>query len=490
MMQYSDVIWQPVVILLLLMGSALLIWLAGDKRQKMAGRWTVMMLAASLAITLTMGAQVIKGDVLQITYNVLPPFGLSFYIDLLSFALLFLFLVAGVILTLYTSAFTIKEGERRFRTAFLFVLAAAMGVVMAGDLLSFFLFFEAMSLTFFVLIIHYRTKEAVAATLKFLYMAIGGSVLFFIALAAVFVQSGQFQWQPGGFMAAGAYTTLAFVGFMIALGIKSGLFPLHLWMADAYSQAPVPAVTLSSMIMLKTGAYGMIRIYHQVFGVELIRQAQWHSIIIALTVVTILYGSFCAFNEKDLLRRLAYSGMAQLAYIILGISLLTPEALTGGLYHIMAHAAMKGTLLLCAGTVVMKTGKRKISDLRGIGWEMPLTMGCFSLAALTAVGLPPMNIFLSKWFLSLGVLSAGQPLLIVVLLVSSVLNAAYYLPIVIAAFFGDENRDIHAKLHWDHVPWAMTTSIALLAIGCFIFSFATENPALRWAQNITAIFFK
>ena len=489
-MQYSEVLWQPVVILLLLMGSALLIWLAGDKRQNMAGGCTVVMLGASLAIALTMGARVINGEILQVTYNSLPPFGLSFYLDLLSFALLCLFLVAGIILTLYTSAFTLKEGARRFRAVFLFVLAAAMGVVMAGDLLSFFLFFEAMSLSFFILIIHYRTKEAVAATLKFLYLAIGGSVLFFIALAAVFVQTNHFQWQAGGFMSAGGYTTLAFVGFITALGIKCGLFPLHLWLADAYSQAPVPAATLSSMIMLKTGAYGLIRIYHQVFGVELIRQAQWHSIMIALAVITILYGSFCAFNEKDLIRRLAYSGMAQLAYIILGISLLTPAALTGGLYHIMAHAAMKGTLLLCAGTVVMKTGKRKISDLRGIGWEMPLTMGCFSLAALTAVGLPPMNIFISKWFLSQGALSAGQPLLIVVLLVSSVLNAAYYLPIVIAAFFGDENRDIHASLRWDNVPWALTTSVALLVIGCFAFSFAAENPALRWAQNITAIFFK
>jgi multicomponent Na+:H+ antiporter subunit D len=483
-------LWQPAALLVLLMGSSLLIWLMGDKSQLFAPIWTVAALLAAGVMAASMGQWALAGQVEMVTYNILPPFGLTFRVDMLSFALLMLFLGAGILLALYTGAFPLGESAHRFRVIFLFVLASAMGVVMAGDLLSFFLFFEAMSLSFFILVIHTRTQEAVAATFKFLYMAIGGSVLYFIALAAVYIQSESFAWQDGGFMASGPYTGLAFLGFVVAFGIKSGLFPLHLWMADAYSQAPAPAVTLSSIIMLKTGAYGLIRIIHHVFGTELILQSQWNNIILVLSGITIIYGSFCAFTTKDLMRRLAYSGMAQLSYILLGISLLTPNAFTGSLYHIMAHTAMKGTLLLCAGSLILKTGSRQISDLKGIGWEMPLTVSCFALASMTAVGLPPMNIFISKWYLSLGALEAGAPLLILLFLASSVLNAAYYLPIVMIAFFGEENRDMHAVLRWDKIPWAMSISTVALAIGCFAFSIFSANPALRWAQNITAVFFK
>ncbi|MDW7649853.1 MAG: proton-conducting transporter membrane subunit [Bacillota bacterium] len=489
-MQFSQILWQPVVIVVLLMGSSLLIWLAGEKRQQFAAVWTVAALSAALAIAASMSDWVLTGHVRVVTYSVLPPLGLSFRIDMLSIALLVLFLGLGILLALYVVAFPLGENARSFRAVFLFVLASAVGVVMAGDLLSFFLFFEAMSLSFFILVIHNRSREAAAATFKYLYMAIGGSVLYFIALASVYFQSGSFAWRDGGFMQAGPYSALAFVGFMVAFGIKSGLFPLHLWMADAYGQAPAPAVALSSMIMLKTGAYGMIRIFHHVFGAELIRQAQWDQVVIALSLITILYGSFCAFSENDLMRRLAYSGMAQLGYIILGISLLTADAFTGGVYHVLAHAAMKGTLLLCAGIIIMKTGKRKISELKGIGWQIPVTMSCFAIASLTAVGLPPMNIFISKWYLSLGALALDRPVLILVLLASSVLNAAYYLPIVISAFFGESNRDMHAALSWDRVPLAMSIPTVLLAIGCFVFNAASVNPALKWVQNITAVFFQ
>jgi multicomponent Na+:H+ antiporter subunit D len=484
-----SLLWQPAAILSVLMLTALLIWLIGEALPKAVSWLSVLAPVAGLSLLLPLTGRVFSGEVLKASYSLLPPFGLSFRINLLSLALAILFLFVGVILALYTGAYPLGNGARRFRSVFLFVLACAVGVVLAGDLLSLFLFFEGMSLSFFILVIHDRQKETLAATYKFLYMTIGGSVLYFIAMAAVFFQSGQLHWIPGGFMSAGPYTFLAFFGFTFAFGMKAGMFPLHLWMADAYGQAPPPAVTLSSMIMLKTGAYGMIMVFHEVFGVELIRQEGWHMIILTLAVISILYGSCCAFAENDLLRRLAYSGVAQLGYILLGISLLTPQAFTGGIYHIMAHAMMKGTLLLCAGAILAKTGKRKISDLAGIGWQMPLTMICFSLAALTAVGLPPMNIFISKWYLSQGALEAGQPLLIVVLLVSSVLNAAYYLPIAIAAFFGERNRDLHATLSWDRLPWAMSLSIVVLAAGCIAFSLSSVNLPLLWARNIATGFF-
>jgi multicomponent Na+:H+ antiporter subunit D len=490
MMETDLLLWQPLVALGLLAACSLLIWLSAERAHRADSYLSLIALGAAFTLLATLIPDMLAGKTYVFGLNILPPFGISFQIDALGLGLALLFLFCGALLVLYTTVYPLQENYNRFKAVFLFILTSATGVVLAGDLITLFLFFEAMSLSFFILVIHNRTRETVAATLKFLYMTIGGSVLYFIALAAVFTLAGRFGWQDGGFMPAGTYTALAFTGFAIAFGMKAGMVPLHLWMADVYGQAPPPAVALSSMIMLKTGAYGLIRIFHHVFGMDLIREQGWNIIILVLALISILYGSLCAFAEKDLPRRLAYSGIAQLGYITFGIALLTQDSLTGSIYHIMGHAMMKGTLLLCAGAILAKTGKRKISDLAGIGWQMPLTMACFSLAALTAVGLPPMNLFITKWYLSLGALSVGKPWLILVLLASSILNAAYYLPVAFTAFFGDKNRDLHAPLKWDGLPWSMMIPMVILAIGCVGFGLTRINVPLQWAQSIAAGFFR
>ncbi len=482
-------LWQPAAVTLLLMLTAFFVWLGGEKLKQAAPWLTVLSLAAGIYLLLPLASPVLAGAVFTVRYDVLPPFFLTFRADTLSLGLALLFQFLGLILAVYTSAYPLGQARPRFNAVYLFVLACSVGVVLAGDLISLFLFFEAMSLSAFILFIHNRDKASIAATFKFLYMTVGGSVLYFIALGAVFFQAGSVAWQNGGFMPAGPYTWLAFTGFAVAFGMKAAMFPLHLWMADAYGTAPVPAVTLSSMVMLKTGAYGLIRVYYNVLGTDMLKSHGWQEAILVLSVISVLYGSTCAFAERDLMRRLAFSGVAQLGYILLGASLLTPDALAGGIYHIMAHAMMKGALLLCAGAILVKTGKRNIVDLAGIGWQMPLTMICFSLAALTAVGLPPMNIFISKWYLSLGILAADRPLLIVLLLVSSMLNAAYYLPISFMAFFGERNRDLHATLSFDRLPWAMSAGIVVLVICCLAFSLGSVNVPLLWARTAAARLF-
>jgi multicomponent Na+:H+ antiporter subunit D len=485
----NSLLWQPAAVILLLMFTALLIRLGGKALHKAAPVLTVLSLAGGIIMLLPLASGALAGNVTTISYRLMPPFWLSFRVDTLSLALALLFQFLAAILALYTSAYPLGDSATRFRAVYLFVAACSVGVVLAGDLLSLFLFFEGMSLVFFILVIHNRDKAAIGATFKFLYMTIGGSVLYFIALGAVFFQAGSFAWTAGGFMPDGPYSLLAFIGFAAAFGMKAGMVPLHIWMPDAYGSAPVPAATLSSMIMLKTGAYGMVRIVHHVFGTEFLGRVEWQAVILTLAVVSIIYGSICAFAERDLMRRLAFSGVAQLGYILLGISLLTQDALAGSFYHFLAHAMMKGTLLLCAGAILVKTGKRNIADLAGIGWQMPLTMCCFSLASLTAVGLPPMNIFISKWYLSLGILAANKPLLILVLLLSSMLNAAYYLPIAFTAFFGERNRDLHATIGWDSLPAAMSVAIVALTVGCLIFGLSPYNFPLEWAKSAAAGFF-
>ncbi|MBS3901650.1 MAG: monovalent cation/H+ antiporter subunit D family protein [Dethiobacter sp.] len=487
-METGMIIWQPQAAFGLLLVATLLVWLGGEKARG-SSSLILSALAGAFVILATLFPLVGTGQIFRQTFSILPPFGLSFHADLFSVSLALLFLFSGFVLALYTSAYPLKHDERRFKTAFLFIMACASGVVLAGDLLSLFLFFEAMSLVFFLLIIHNRTREAIAATYKFIYLTIGGSMCYFMALATVFVQADSFAWVQGGFMPATSLSALAFGGFVIAFGMKAGMVPLHFWLAAAYGQAPPPAAVLSSVIMMKTGAYGMIRIFHHVFGPEMLSLHGWDKLILSFALFTIFYGSFCAFAERDLLRRLAYSSMAQLSYILFGLALLNQAALVGAIFHILAHGMMKGTMLLCAGAIVSKTGKRKIADLEGIGRQMPLTMACFSLAALTAVGLPPMNIFIVKWYLSLGALSAGQPLLILFLLASSLLNAAYYLPIVFRAYFGAESSDLHDRLVWDRLPWPMTVAMLLFASACLVFSLGSVNLPLEWTKRIAAGFF-
>ena len=238
--------------------------------------------------------------------------------------------------------------------------------------------------------------------------------------------------------------------------------------------------------MIKVGAYGLIRVFYQVYGFTLLREAGWEKIPLILAVITILLGSAMALVQDDIKRRLAYSSIAQIGYILLGISLLSERAFTGAIYHIFTHAFMKGCLFLIAGAIIVRTGERKISHMGGIGLKMPLTMIAFTLCALSMVGIPPFNGFISKWELSLGALAIGQPLFVALLIASSLLNAAYYFPIITAAFFGKpkEAREEVAATASESVsgksnsgtgnslteaPLTMLIPIGILGIGCLAF---------------------
>lgn len=480
--------WQPAAAVLTLYVFVLLQWLCHRKLQGKTPYLSLAALAASLLMLLSMASEVFAGKVPAAEYAFLPPLGFSFRVDRLALTMAVLFLLLGAVAVLYGTAGQKLAAARRFQPALLFVLACALGMVLAGDLLSMYLFFEGMSLAFFILIIHRGDKESVAATMKYLYMTVGGSVLYFAALAAVFFGAGSFAWQEGGFFSSGPLLLLAFTGFTAAFALKSGLFPLHFWMADVYGHAPLPAVLLSSMVLLKTGAYGMMRVVHHVFGLETLQRSGWQPVLLALASITILYGSACAFAQRDLLRRLAYSSMAQLGYVYLGVFLLTPAALVGSIYHTLAHAVLKGSMIICAGEILRRTGRRSVEQLAGVGRQLPLTMICFSLAALTVIGLPPLNVFFSKWYLSIGSLAAGQPQIVLLLLVSSMLNAAYFLPIAIGSFFNAGEQPLK-KLRREQFAGPVFIVLLLLAAANFAFALAPENWLLRCAEAVvTALY--
>jgi len=257
------------------------------------------------------------------------------------------------------------------------------------------------------------------------------------------------------------------------------MVPLHIWLPDAHANAPSPGSALLSGLTVKIGAYGLIRVVYSVFGVAFMEQTGWNRIILDMAVVTILVGSAAAIAQVGIKRRLAYSTVTQLGYVLMGIGLMSPVALVGAIYHIFTHCFMKGCLFLCAGSMIHTAKKRRIPDLAGIGLEMPVTMIGFTIAALTMVGVPPLNAFVSKWQLSLGALDRGAPLFVAVLLVSSIMNAAYYFPIVISAFFGKPG----SRIVWKDSPWIMLVPLLILAVGCIAFTLAPVNWPLVLAER-------
>lgn len=430
---------------------------------------------------------VIQQEVLSSSYKVFSlPLHINFRVDMLSFFLGLLMAFVWMIATIYSPGYMAREHAKgRYYSFLIMTLAASIGVVFAGDLLGLFLFFEMMAVLGYVLIIHEENSEAMFAGSKYLFMTIGAGLMVFFGMIVVYQLAGRIDFVPGGyFTETSSLSFAAFITFLLGFGVKAGMVPMHVWLPDAHPIAPSPVSALLSGVMIKVGAYGLIRIFYNVFGLDFIGEVGWGTILSVIAGVTMLLGSAVALREDDLKRRLAYSSIAQIGYILLGISLLTERAVTGALYHIFSHAFMKGCLFLCAGSIISQTKVRKISQLGGVGLKMPFTMLAFTLAVLSMIGIPPFNGFISKWYLALGALEVGQPVYVVLLIVSSLLNAAYYFPIVIAAFFGREAHEPVKELGkgYSEAPLSMVVSMAVLAVGCVAFALFPHNWPLELSR--------
>lgn len=425
-------------------------------------------------------------------FDILPGLGLSVRVDILSFSLALISSLVWMLVSIYSIDYMSHEHNTdRYYPIFIFILGSCLGIFMAGDLFTLFIFFELMSLLSYVLVIHEETEEALRAGYKYLIMTIIGGLALFFAIVIIFDLAGTVSLSEGTLVAVpSTMAFLAFISFLIGFGMKAGMFPLHVWLPDAHPVAPSPASALLSGIMLKTGAYGMLRVIYTVFNVPVVRDGHWDTIVLFLAVITILLGSAVALTQEDLKRRLAYSSVGQMGYVMMGMVIFTERALIGDIFHIFSHALMKSTLFLAAGAIIWKTGLRNINELHGIGKKMPLTMGAFTIAALAMIGIPPLNGFLSKLNLGLGAVEAGAPLLLFVLLVSSMLNGLYYLPIIIAAFFegghsSDRSKGVKPQKMSEATGW-MLIPLGLLALSCLVFGLMPGNIFFELSRQAAA----
>jgi multicomponent Na+:H+ antiporter subunit D len=349
------------------------------------------------------------------------------------------------ILWLITTVYAIGylEGSAhssRFFGFFSLCVTATIGVSLSGNLITFLIFYEMLTLSAYPLIIHRGTEVSRIAGRKYLiYTLVGGSLLI-IGTVWLYTLSGTLEFTPKGFVHEIAQEhTVAIVMIFILLiagfGVKAALFPLHGWLPLAMvAPAPVSAL-LHAVAVVKAGAFGIVRIIYEVYGIEVSAHLGLTTPLAIIAAVTIIYGSLRALFQDNLKRRLAFSTVSQVSYIILGIAIVSPIASIGGIVHLVHQGVMKITLFFCAGNLAETLGIHHVSQMNGVAKRMPWTMAAFTIGALGMIGIPPIAGFISKWYLGLGALEAGQEWVILVLIGSSLLNAGYFLPIVYRAWF-------------------------------------------------------
>lgn len=403
---------------------------------------------------------------------------IRFYLDGMGMFFAILTSLMWVVSAIYQMEYLKHEkNEERYHLFFFLALAALLGICFSGNLVTMYLFYELMTLSTFGFVIHTLTKEAIKATFKYLFYSMGGA---FLALAGIFYLSPyvtSYTFTTGGVLnqslVEGKEAGLLVVVFLmiIGFGCKAGSFPLHGWLPVAHPVAPAPASALMSGNVTKMGVLAIIRLIYYIVGDDFIRGTWVQYAFLGITLLTILMGSMMAYKEQGLKRRLAYSSVSQVSYILFGVAVLDATALSGALLHVVFHSIVKNLLFLTAGAIIYKTGKKKVSELIGIGKQQPITMWCFTLASVTLIGIPPTSAFLSKWYLAEGSLNApiGSISYIgpIVLLVSALLTAGYLITITMKAFFpgADYDYSTHKNMEPNKL---MTVPMMILALAAVL----------------------
>ena len=337
-----------------------------------------------------------------------------------------------------------EKEEKRYFGFYVMVFGVLHGLVFSGNMVTFYLFYELMTLLSVPLILHNRSKEAVMGGLKYLFYSLFGAYMVLFGLFFLNKYALTLNFVPGGVLdlaaVAGNEKLLLVVAFSMIIGfsVKAGMFPLHAWLPTAHPVAPAPASAVMSGIIVKMGVLGMIRVVYHLVGADFIRGTWVQTTWLTLSLITVFMGSMLAYREKVMKKRLAYSTVSQASYILFGLALLQPQAMMGSLLHVVFHAVIKSCLFLSAGAIIYKTHKTNVEDLRGIGKEMPAAIWCYTFASAALIGIPPASGFISKWYLAAGALESGLGIFSwlgpVVLLTSALLTAGYLLPITVNGF--------------------------------------------------------
>jgi multicomponent Na+:H+ antiporter subunit D len=487
--------WMPFWILMSSVVPGVVIFFLSDQHKGLRTALNMGGVTVKLILIGFMVAGLIDGRTYLFRLPLLPGMDLVLQADTMSVLIAGLSGVLWFVTTVYAIAYLedSPQPRSRFFGFFSLCVSATIGIALSGNLVTLLIFYELLTLSTYPLVVHRGTPDSMrAGKIYIAYTLTGGALLLFgvawlrsIVGPLTFVQGGILADWPAAYH--GVFKAIFFL--MIAgLGVKAAIIPLHGWLPTAMvAPAPVSAL-LHAVAVVKAGAFGIVRVVYDVFGIEFASQLGLLTPLAAVAAATIIYGSLRALSQNGLKKRLAFSTVSQVSYIALGAGILGPIATIGGIVHLVHQGLMKITLFFCAGNLAETIGVHRVSEMNGVGRRMPWTMAAFTVGALGMIGVPPIAGFVSKWYLGTGSVAAGANWVIGVLAASSLLNAMYFLPILHRAWFREPTGEwarqaapLGLETHWMLlIPPVLTALLALLA---GLLADAPFSP-LSWATRI------
>ncbi len=490
--------WLPALILFSSLVPGLAIFFLREESHRLR---TVLNLFGAVVKLLLVGVMiwgVFHERMYETRWTLAPGLDLVLYADALSVLFVTLSTVLWLVTTVYAIGYLENAPHRsRFFGFFSLCVTATVGLALAGNLFTFVIFYEVLTLATYPLVAHKGTPESVRGARIYLAYTLSGGMLLLVGAIWLRTLAGPLDFVQGGILGQIPGLDPATLGWIFllliaGLGVKAALVPLHGWLPQAMvAPAPVSAL-LHAVAVVKAGAFGIVRVVYDVYGVEFAASLGLLLPLGAVAALTIVYGSVKALSQDHLKKRLAYSTISQVSYIALGTAILGPLATIGGVVHLVHQGVMKITLFFAAGNYAETLGIHKVSEMDGVGRRMPATTLAFTIGALGMIGIPPVAGFVSKWYLGLGAVEAGTAAWVLpVLVASSLLNAAYFLPILYRAWFKvppvawpaahepSDRLETAGALVWPPV------ATAALALAAGLFAAAPYSP-LEWADLIAA----
>ena len=484
--------WILVAILLPVVGGISVRFLPYKKKWEMYVFLEAIMIATSLIVW-----GLILGGPTEVFHVVhfFNDLSISFKIDGLTMVFAGLVSILWPLATLY--GFEYMEHHDRQETFFMFYSIAygvTLGIAFASDMMSMYFFYELLTLSTVPLVMHTLKRDAVLASRKYLYYSLGGAAFALMGMVFLMVYGDTLEFTLGGVLSmekiAGNESMLlwiylfAFLGF----GVKAAIFPVSEWLPTA-GVAPTPVTALlHAVAVVKAGVFAIIRLTYYSFGTEFLRGTWVQNVVMALAMFTTVYGCSRALKESHIKRRLAYSTVSNLSYIIFGVTIMTPMGLVGALCHLVCHAVMKICSFMCAGAFMHQTGKKYIFDMDGLGWKMPIVFCTLTFSGMGLMGVPGLAGFVSKWNLAAAAVDSKNPLAyvgIVCLLISALLTAIYMMSVTVRAFFPPWGFDREVIAGTTDPGWKMCPPIILCAVFTVLLGLFS-SPLVDFFRDVAA----
>ena len=435
------------------------------------------------------------GEAMATTWvELFPGIGLSFDVEPLGVVFALVASALWPVTTIYAIGYMRghkEENQTRFFFCFALAISSVMAICFSGNLLTLFVFYEVLTLSTYPLVTHAGTDAAKQGGRIYLGILISTSIAFLLlAVLGTWQVAGTLDFKPGGvFEGSSGAPILGVLLVLFCYGIgKAALMPFHRWLPAAMV-APTPvSALLHAVAVVKAGVFSVLKVVIYIFGLDQLREIPLTDVMLYIAATTVLLSSCIAMTKDNLKARLAYSTVSQLSYITVGALLASPIAAAGATMHIATHAVGKITLFFCAGAIMVASHKKNISEMVGLGRKMPITMAAFTIGAISIIGLPPMAGTWSKWYLTIGALDADKLVIVAVLMISSLLNIAYLLPIPMKAFFNSASTETKTW-SWSETqeaPMAILIAISITSFACIALFFFPQ-PLIELVNLIPGV---